>query len=808
MRRGTTVLLLIAFVVSACSSGPNSPSGEGVPGPSFPTPDPTGGPEPGASAPPDGSGGNGGAQVAMPADIVAAVDRLLGAETDAERTEAASSMLASVGVTISDDEAAEPETNAGVVLDPAEVASMAREAADRTLGRATLADFAEAFGGMALLPPNEALAGELPDDWDDVPPDEAEVETDASAEVQLTLLPSRVATVMSAWVAGAVAAHASTDPDLVALTNAPLLLAELARRRTVPLDLTQSFAADEMRLGSLEITMLIAGIRGMLAGVEASGIASGDAGSIVLAGHVVEPYSASAPTTAPTPCDSLKQMLNSRVPLASTVIKGYVGDQIKGFIQSFVNALFGEASDFAQNVARSFKILGILLKVQALALLYSDSVAKVEMDPAEFHKPDGSASAAGATVTAGIDDAAWEAAKAEREASPFSTALRVCARHIGLPVWQDLIDVGDAIDGWQVGWSIRQGARHVQINAREQFWGPGAVPGRQEKPLSRVNDHSGNDRLSYEVLPERREDHPGTEMREPVQVCAAVYPKAPPSGIGTILSAGTAGASMAGGSYFGLVGVITSLLTAWISTIHGITGCGVATVSFHIPTPGTWHGTVTVNTELQESFSTTSRTYDPGTRITTLGTHSERTSIDVYDRFFVGGDDDPSGMGYAALDGRVYTNGAGTHEEGSSLIDDWSYTCGKFDKVESENSAGGWYFDGEGSVSIGLYPDGTYTLDIHSRAEPGEEIVLPGEHTTEWSASEAGCPAGTDEWNAPMYPTYTSASAPLSRIEGQVDPEDPGNVLRGQDSFTNFDGSVTTVTWNLVHDGPIRLPGG
>ncbi len=805
MRRATTLLLLVAFMVSACSSGPTAPTGEEVAGPSFPTPDPTGGPDP-ASVPPDAGGETGGTVVALPADIVAAVDRLLDAGTDAERTEAASAMLASVGVTISDDETAEPGTNAGIVLDPSEVASMAREAADRTLGRATLADFAEAFGGMALLPPNDALASDLPDNWDEMAEDETGA--DARAEVQLDPLPPRLANVMTAWVGSAISAHTSTDPDLVELTNAPLLLAELARRRAIPLDLAQPFAADELRLGSLEISLLVAGLRGMLTGVEAAGIASADDGrSIVLAAHAVGPLADPAPAAEPTPCDTLKQMLNSRVPLASTVIKGYVGDQIKGFIQSFVNALFGEASAFAQNVARSFKVLGILLKVQALALLYSDSTAKVEMDPTEFHKPDGSVSTAGATVTAGIDDAAWEAAKAEREASPFSTALRVCARHIGLPVWQDLIDVGDAIDGWQVGWSIRQGSQHVQINAREQFWGPGAVPGRQEKPLSRVNDHSGNDRLSYEVLPERREDHPGTELREPVQVCAAVYPKAPPSGIGTILSAGTAGASMAGGSYFGLVGAITGLLTAWISAVHGITGCGLATVGFHIPTPGTWHGTVTVNTELQESFSSSGRIYDPGTRITTLSTHSERTSIDVYDRYFVGGDDDPSGMGYAALDGRVYTSGAGTHEEGTSLIDDWSYTCGKFDKVESEHSAGGWHFDGDGSVSIGLYPDGMYTLDIYSRAEPSEEIVLPGEHTTEWSASEAGCPAGTDDWNAPMYP-FTSASVYLSRIEGQVDPEDPGNALRGQESFTNSDGSVTTVTWNLVHDGPIRLPGG
>jgi hypothetical protein len=381
--------------------------------------------------------------------------------------------------------------------------------------------------------------------------------------------------------------------------------------------------------------------------------------------------------------------------------------------------------------------------------------------------------------------------------------MRTCALFLGLPVWRDLVDVGGAVDDWKVQWELRQGGQHVEIPAGDQF-----ASGRLERSLTAENDHRAVDAIDYDVKPERREDHPGDEHTDTVEWCGNVYPKAPPSGFGTILSAGTAGASLAGGGYLGLTAVIANLLTSWVSTIAPLTGCGQATVSFHVATPGSWRGTVTVNTELQESITSSSSTYDPGTRITTIGTTSSRTSIDVTDRYFVGGDDDPSGMGYAALDGRAYTNGAGVYEEGSAIIDGWSYTCGKYDKVDSEQSGGGWNFDGEGSVSIGLYPDGKYTLDIYSRAEPGQEVVLPGEHTSQWGESEAGCPAGTDEWNAPMYPTFTTSSQYLSRVEAQLDPEDPGNRLQGSQSFTNWDLSTTTVTWNLVHDGPIRLPGG
>ncbi len=801
--RVSTLGVLVAFVATACSGLPN-PSGSQISGTSFPTPDAPSA-SAGASAPPV-TGGGGGTMTVLPSDIVGAVDRLTDASTDDERIAAAGEMLAAAGVTISGDDDAAPENHAGLVLAPEEVATMAVEAANRDSYRATLADFAEGFGGMALLPPNETLAAQLPDDWVDALPAEGDVGTNEGADLQLGELPLRMANVIQGWVATAIAGHASADPNLIELTNAPLLVAELARRRATPVDLAQSFSAGDVRLGWLEITLLTAGMRSMLVGVEAAGIASQPVeGGMVLAMSRDEFQTSRAPLAQDTPCDNLKRLLDSRVPLASTVIKSFVGDQIKGFIQNFVNSLFGETSTFAQNVGRAFKVLSVMFKVQALIMLYSEAAATVEMDPASYHKPDGGVLTAAATVTVGIPDGAWEAAQQSRQLSPFATALRTCARFIGLPVWQDLVDAGDAIDGWSVGWTIRQGSDHVRFNAREEFWGPGAVPGRQEKPISRVNDHSGNDILGYEVLPERREDHPGTEMSQSVELCAEVYPKAPPNGFSTILSAGTAGASLAGGGSLGLVAVIANLLTAWVSTVVPIKGCGHATVSYHIVMPGAWHGTVTANTEVQESSTSTVSEYVGPNWGTTVSTHSARTSIDVWDRFYLGGTDEQIDMGYIALDGRQYTNGAATDESHGKTLNGVSGTGCTYNLTEDTAAGGGWFFDVEASGTINLFSDGRYTISFYGR-ESEDEVVIPGKYAKEVTPLNDCEDIGSQTRDSNFYPSPIVGKGSNSTVEGQLDPENPGNILEGQITITNYDLSTTVITWNIVHDGPIPLP--
>ena len=279
-----------------------------------------------------------------------------------------------------------------------------------------------------------------------------------------------------------------------------------------------------------------------------------------------------------------------------------------------------------------------------------------------------------------------------------------------------------AVDDWKVQWELSQGGQHVEIPAADQF-----TSGRFERSLTAENDHRAIDAIDYDVLPERREDHPGDEHSDVVEFCGNVYPKAPPSGFGTILSAGTAGASLAGGGYLGLAAVIANLLTSWVSTIAPITGCGQATVSYHVATPGAWRGTLTANTEVQQSSSSTTTVHDRQPWGTTVTTNSARTSIDVTDRFFFGGTDEGVDMGYVTLEGSQYTNGAATDVTVKTVSNGYNSQC-FYDLTETGQSGGGWYFDVEAGGSISLYPDGKYTITFYGGMSD-EEITVPGQMT-------------------------------------------------------------------------------
>lgn len=797
LRRALVALIVISTVASACettnptpSSGPVAVSpAPGSPGPdASPGPSTASGPSPRPDDAPEGF-------MPLPADIVAGVDAIVGATSDEARVAATVAALERIGVVVDGGEAASTTSPVGIVLAPEEVEQLAIEAADRSASRATFLEFATTFGGMALLPPNDALAVGLPDDWLDVPPEPG----GGQVRLDLSDVAPRMVAVINTWVTSAIEHHGAADPDLVQLTNAPLLMAELVRRGPQPVDVSKPFAPGDVHLGWLEITLLVGGLRGMLAASDAAEIAAAPAGQM-LAGARGSAVLANLGIADPTPCDNLKGMLDSRVPLASTVIKGFVGDQIKGFIQNFVNAMFGEASAFAQNVGRAFKILGVIFRVQALIMFYSESRAKVEMEPAEYHKPDGAVARVSAVVRAGIDDAAWEAAKQARQLSPFATAVRVCARFLGLPVWQDLVDIGDAVESWKVQWSLRQGGAHVQLPARDQF-----TSGRLERPLTKESDHSGVDAIDYEVLPEKREYHPGTEQTAPVTFCAEVFAKEPPGGFGTILSAGGAGASLAGGAYLGLIAVVAKLLTSWISTVSGKEACGEATVSYHIPMPGEWTGKITVNTEVHESSQATQTQQNgPGQGVTVSNTSSSR-SIDVTDELYVFGTDAAAGDPYVPLEARQFTHGAGSETRSNVRTNEYNSGC-NYDISSVTSSGGGWSFDSDARVTVSLGSDGRYTISWSGDGQsrdfnlPGERVIAASVHTPNCEDNESG------SYDASMYAFPSEATVSGVTASGQLDPKNPGNRLSGSTSVVGSNGWITTVTWSLIHEGPIILP--
>lgn len=795
MMRRVSLILIAAFVLNACTSGPPVASIQAGPITPPPTMHSMGtGLEsgPGESPSPPGSGAP---PAPIPTDIVDAIDAILDAPTDDEGTAATTAVLESVGVTISGDASAVATSTASLVLSPEEVEIMARETADRNAHRATLVDFAQAFGGMGLLPPNDALAADLVDGWLEAEPS-AEARLDARVELDLAPLAPHLASVINGWVTSAMAAHASTDPELVRLTNAPLLLAELARRRPAPVDLAQPFSASDVRLGWLEITILTAGLRSMLGAAQTSGVAWG-ARPIVLAAYRGNAPLAPVPRAEPSGCDLLKQMIDSRIPLVSTYIGSYVGAQVKGFITGFVNALFGAATSFARAVGQAFKVLSLIAKVQALIMIYSESSVEVTLDPSAYHRPDGSRQSRGATVEVGVPDAAWAAAKQAREASPFATAMRACARFLKLPVWQDLVDVGKALADWKVEWELTRGSQHVEIPARDQF-----SSGRLERPLTRTSDHTALDAITYDVLPERREDHPGTQQTDTVEFCAHVHPKEPPNGLKDLLSVGGVVIAVGTKGYSALVGVISNLLSGWVRTVVAKSDCGQASVSYHVPQPGTWKGTIIAATESSQSGSST---ITEGTATYTRDWH---TSIWVRDVIYVGGPDDAYGSGFVLLDGRQYTSGNGTDgyaEAGTNVPGGCLH-----DVVEQAESGGTWGFDGQAGVNIILYSDGRYTI-AWDTAQPPEDIVLSGQTVTQVSILEPSphcIDIGTGTEDRPYWPSPLTGSAGQTTVEGRIDPNNPGTVLSGSHTFiSEYDLSTTTVTWNIVHEGPIRLPG-
>lgn len=797
IRRPRLPAAALAAILTVSACGPTIQPIPTVPSfalPSFDTPEP---PDAGSAAPLPSQDAPVGPlpMTPLPADIVAAVDAVWDAPSHEARVDAATAMLASVGIPVSGEERVVATGAAGIVLAPEEVEILAAEAGTSQY-RATLADFAQAFGGMSLLPPNDALAAELSDDWLEA----AAIEPADGYRVTLDLgpLPSHLAAAVTDWVTGAIEHHGSSDPELVALTNAPLLLAELARRRAPPIDLGRPFSATDHRLGWLEIAILVAGLRSMLAGAEAAGIglAPDAPPSVALATHVEPAPIGPVPPGQANPCTTLKQMIDSRVPLVSTYIGSYVGNQIKGFIQAFVNSLFGEATSFAKAVGQAFKVLGLLFKVQALIMIYSESKAEVTLDPSIYHKPDVMRRDTAALVEVGISEAAWNAAQQARQLSPFATALRVCARHLGLPVWQDLVDVGDAMAAWKVQWELSRGGAHVEIPTRDQF-----ASGRFERSLRRASDHTAIDAITYNVRPERGEDHPGQEKTDTIEFCAHVYPKAPPSGFGTLQSAVGAGTALAGGAYSGLVAAIASLLMSWVTTVASIDDCGQATVSWHVPRPGTWHGTITATTTVSESASGVEHIDPDG-----VVTWASRTSINVVDRFYVSGNEDIPGSPFLMLAARQYTNGIGV-DESTSVGTNIPRGC-RHDFTNVQSSSGSWGFDADSTVTVMLNPDGTYLLSW-SVGHPPEEVVLHGEENNQVDIHEPGphcLDIGSGTFDRDFYPGPTSGSGGNTQIQGRIDPANPGSVLRGSATFSD-DRSVTSIQWELIRDGPIRLSG-
>lgn len=463
-------------------------------------------------------------------------------------------------------------------------------------------------------------------------------------------------------------------------------------------------------------------------------------------------------------------------------------------------------------VGPAFKALGLMFKMAALVMLYEHTRVEVRLEPGFVHKPEGQPVLAAAIVEAGIPDAEWQRAKEQRQSEFWSTALRTCARLLGMPVTSDLIDVGKATDDWVVRWEVRSGLdRHVRVPL-DQLVGDGIVSGRLERQLDAKDDHTGTDELVLEVLPEAPENHPGIEYSDPVEVCAHVVPREPPGGFKTFISAGFAGQALAGANpvsgLVSLAGVLSDLLIAWYREVGTLDACGAMNVSYHVPQPGAWRGRVRVNWESRrETMSSREITQGWG-----VGPHGEpgkelfttRVHDDITDTLFVGGQEDPSARGSVELTGRSYVHGIENYFD-YHFYEGFSASCHYQQETVFESLPGGWTSEGDARGNLQLSSDGSYTIELAGAGAP-TDIGMPTRMTDETRilGGVEGCQAQSFTDESEGYPLATSVRT--DRIEGTIDPANPGTTLKGSKRVEWPDGSVTTITWDLTHDGPIRLP--
>jgi hypothetical protein len=241
----------------------------------------------------------------------------------------------------------------------------------------------------------------------------------------------------------------------------------------------------------------------------------------------------------------------------------------------------------------------------------------------------------------------------------------------------------------------------------------------------------------------------------------------------------------------------------------GSTATNPPPVSTNAAVPGGWQGTITFH--LVRNIDTTeSSTNGEGIFRETTTEHFELQS-DVTDTFTVTGSDPEDlefGIGSVDLAGQAAN--AGTTLERVVYVSDKhnALGCHYLDETGSEID-GSWTLGGEAQGEIDFNDDGTYRISIGG-GDPGEEelpkLMWITKTILEGAAIDCPPPGRSEVTGFGQYGewAYSTGGGPIA---GTLDTSSPGSVLNGSvTSDIESPKATVTVTWHLVHDGPITLP--
>jgi len=839
-----TLVLLVTVALTACQSAtpaalPSIPGEIPFVTPSFATP-PAGGPAPTASVAAQVN-----ARAPLPRDIALAVDAAVDARTPQTAIAATRKLLQLAGIVVADDANARTGSPSLTYVTSAQLEGMAYEVQRRAdLSRVTFREFAATLAGGGALPSVSQQPSPA---------------TQASTTVREQ--PARLAVFVSEWVRLAEKYHSSSDATDVAQSNAPLLLAALAARQEDALDLRDAFLPSDLRLGSLDVAILVSGLRGLLLA------ALKDPPALRTAAPARSPSSApgsSSPTIRPTPsaspsvgpsrspssatsggrlakvipengmylnasgsdiatdCAALLEHMNGNVPGLADLYSFAMSEKIKGLVAEGIAHLFKDSGAVEQRLGVLFELLGIVFRIQGLVLLYQNTEVKTELSARQLHKTIGAKVPVSAKVIAGIPDEQWTKYQQEKKQSPIWSAIRGCGSALGLPLPNDLDDVGGAIKNWRVAWDIVRGSPAHALLPIEQFLGTGRVAGRFERPLELLGDHKATDSITVNVTAEEASDHPGKEIYSPVVVCSSVRTAEPPnlklllnaaisgSGAGDIPIAGDATKlAQAGEKLLGpaavasLVSTIVDVLAGWLQFSLTFDSCARMTVSHHDPQPGQWTGTVEIRSEYEESLTWAGK----DTRDTWQG--AERRTLRTGDELSVHGMEQMIGnevSPFITLEAKQLTYGFNEWVK-VETHDGFSLGGCKRTSAESNDYSGTFsYRSDRGGVTLQLSGDGKYSIRFNTDRRPLGDHEIKGTDAQAVQTETRTCVG--QNFSRPGTVPAQVIGIGEHPVSGQLDPRNPGSRLTGSETFYDEStGATTTVTWDLMHvGGPIRLP--
>ncbi|WP_123042851.1 hypothetical protein [Cohnella candidum] len=661
-------------------------------------------------------------------------NRLFAAESYKDASSGVRDVLALAGIsTVSGkgkpSQAAAPAASFTVLVP--EAANLALEARHRPeAGRLTLTEFADMLEGLGFPFEHEVM--------------------DAAEQLQAFL---------SGWVSAA-----RTRPD-DPTSFVPLFLAESAKSQHPSVDLTGDYEPDQLRLSMLDMQLFFSAFdRAMQSGQP------GNETAFVLGINTAH---------AAEPCTDVKnwlgQTFGDKGKVAGEILQAALGEGTGfGMKEAFLSAGFKELG--ADQLSKMITSIGIANKLLKLATLYSQVQLDITVDsenPLQKHLESEEPKFTAFTAHAGVSDADWERYKKDISSSDIVRSLRDCFNIAGLPVLNDVGDLGKDAANWTVEWRLVEGGEeHGTISLQNNKF---LLPGQLEMQLQQEDDHKASATLVVDLTPDKAKDRSGPEKTARVTAQASLDTSSAP-GLGTLINTVKGGM----GDVLGITDAIVELAAGMIQSIATPKAYGTLEVIYHDDPKGNWVGTISYEYEYSLAEDTADGTSQ------TSSAYSATINITGTKRRAVTALEDLNWLtGTATAD---YTMDTTSH-----AVIETEFLCltETFDTSIKGSGSMSEPYEATLNISVATNGNGGYSISARPPDVPYEQT----NKSTVVRVRTCGTPQPNSEDEFTDQLDFSVPIESLLVLSGKIDPSNP-HEIQGSKTVTE-DNGTGTAKWNL-----------